>query len=185
MARSLASTIISEVTSTNLRPILMVQQKFDSGDINLWTGYRDLVVDSETFVGAGDLGNISPIKESQRTKAEGLQFNLSGINSSLLSLALQEDYQDRIINLWLGFMDDNNVFIARVLMFKGRMDVMTITESGITSTISITAENILIALERPNERRYTDEDQKLTTPADEGFSQVVSLQQKDVVWGKS
>ncbi len=40
------------------------------------------------------------------------------------------------------------------------MDVMTITEAGDSSTISIACENKLIALERSKERRYTPEDQK-------------------------
>ena len=50
------------------------------------------------------------------------------------------------------------------------MDVMIIRETGDTSTIELKLENRLIALERPNERRMTDEDQRNLFTGDKGLS---------------
>ena len=58
------------------------------------------------------------------------------------------------------------------------MDTMTIAESGEYSTISISAENKLIALERSKVRRYTAEDQKIDHPTDKGFEFVTAIVEK-------
>jgi hypothetical protein len=63
------------------------------------------------------------------------------------------------------------------------MDVMTIDETGETCSITLTAENRLIDLERPRVRRYTSEDQKSLHPNDKGFDFVNSLQEAEIKWG--
>ena len=68
-------------------------------------------------------------------------------------------------------------------IFSGRMDVMTIDETGETCSITLTAENRLIDLERPRVRRYTSEDQKSLHPNDKGFDFVNSLQEAEIKWG--
>ena len=186
MARTLSSTIVSQVTGTVVRPIFMAAMEFDSGTINVWNGIGDITVASTVFAGIGNFGTVSPIVETAAVKATGLDFKLSGIDSDQLSIAMTEDYQERSATLWIGFMDtSDNSYLDRVQIFKGRMDVMTIEEAGETSTISVSTESILIALERARERRYTDEDQKSQYPGDRGFEQVPSLQQKDIPWGRS
>ena len=69
------------------------------------------------------------------------------------------------------------------LIFDGRMDVMTIEENGETANITLSAETILIALERANERRYTEQDQKDEYAGDTFFDYVTQLQDSEVIWG--
>jgi len=64
------------------------------------------------------------------------------------------------------------------------MDVMTISDSGDSSTISISVENKLIAFERSSVRRYTNEDQKIDHPSDKGFEFVTKIQEKEIIWGR-
>jgi hypothetical protein len=187
MTRFLSSTVTAYVTGTELYPVFLAQFQFDSGRLNLWTGYRTLVFDtgegSEGFAGAGDLGKVSPVMETERIRATGLDFSLSGLNSAVVSIALGEDYQGRICILWLGFMDTNGDLAGSVELFRGRMDILSISESGETSTISVKAESVLVALEKSYERRWTDNDQKIDYPSDEGFSGVAALQQREINWG--
>ena len=49
--------------------------------------------------------------------------------------------------------------------------------------MTIAVENKLIILERPVERRYTDQDQKELFVGDKGLEFVDSLQDKSVNWG--
>jgi|TARA_Y100000034_G_C6657441_1_gene288084 hypothetical protein len=186
MARTVASAIVTEITGAVVRPILLAELAFTSETIRVWNGIGDITVSSDVFTGIGTLGTVSPIIETATVKATGVDFALSGIPSGLLSIALTEDYQERLATLWLGFMDtSDNSFIDRLQIYKGRMDVMTIEEEGETSTISLSTESILVGLERPRERRYTDQDQKSQFPADKGFEFVTSLQEKDVPWGRT
>ena len=64
------------------------------------------------------------------------------------------------------------------------MDVMTINDSGETSTITVSAENKLIIFQKTAVRRYTAEDQKIEHPTDKGFEFVAKIQEKEVVWGR-
>ena len=70
------------------------------------------------------------------------------------------------------------------LVFDGRMDVMTIDDSGSTATVSLSVESRLIDLERPRLRRYTPEDQKTNFPNDTGMDFVPTIQNVAIQWGR-
>jgi hypothetical protein len=62
---------------------------------------------------------------------------------------------------------------------------MNIEENADTCVISVTAENVLVKLERPVVRRFTNEDQKSRFPNDKGLEFVAGLQDKDILWGRT
>ena len=184
MSRDLTAGVVTEVTGLVVRPILLSQFFFDSGTIRFWNGTEDFVHDSNTYTGAGNLLDISSIDETQKTEARGISVSLSGIPSSLISIALAEEYQDRQVTIDLGFLDEDGVLIADPYrFFSGKADIMSITDGATTASISLTAESDIIALKRINERRRTAEDQKLTYAGDTFFDNVVALQSKEILWG--
>ena len=105
-------------------------------------------------------------------------MSLNGIDASLITYALTENYQTRSAKVYLGVLSSGAVVADPYLVFDGRMDVMTIDDNGETANIAMTAESRLIDLERPKLRRYTSDDQKLNHPNDTGFDFVASLQEK-------
>jgi hypothetical protein len=141
---------------------------------------------SNTFTGLGDATGISPIDEQSLIQASGANLVLNGVKSSLISTALSAQYSNRDGKIFLGLFDSSKNVISDVYtLFVGKMDVMVIRESGETCTIELKLENRLIALERPNTRRMTDEDQKNLFSGDKGFEFIADLQDKELVWGKS
>jgi len=183
--RSLSSNMQDVTTATLVRPIILVEAEFDSSDVLMWSGTGDLDWDGKTWIGTGQLLNVDAMEESVEMKAVGTSVTLNGIPSDLLSLALQEDYQGRPLTVYLGAFDDSGEVISSpVVIFKGRMDIMTISESGDTASIQVTVENRLIDFERTRERRFTSEDQKIDFPNDKGFEFVSTIQDKEIVWGR-
>jgi len=170
----------SGFSDASLTAFVAVELAFDSGTTRLWNGYGDLTVDGETYTGSGDLMSISAIEESGEISAKGLNMVLSGVPSSLLSLALTENYQNRNCKVYAGTIATGTV--AAYEAFSGRMDVMTLQEGGDTCTISLTAESRLIDLERPRVRRFTAEDQKLIDANDTGLDFINSLQEETFEW---
>jgi len=143
------------------------------------------VFQTEDYVGAGDLLSISEIAESADLTANGASVTLTGLKTSLIQTARDEDYQGRKMTIALGAMNETaDVIATPAIMFTGFMDVMTINDGGEYSTINVTCENKLIAFERSNRRRNTDGDQRIDYPADEGFSFVTAIQEKDFYWGQ-
>lgn len=210
MARNISTKLEEAASSTVTFPIIFVEAEFDSGTTRMWSGIGDLVWDTKTWTGGGSLLNVSSIEESTEVKAIGTRVGLSGIPSELLSIALQEDYQGRTLRVYLGAFEvdyafltqengsyilkedsdfisvftDQDIIAEPVIIFSGRMDIMTIGEAGNTSSIEVTVENRLIDFERTRERRYTSEDQKIDYPTDKGFEFVSSIQDTEIVWGK-
>ena len=174
----------SEFNQDSLAPFVAIDLDFDSGSVRLWNGYTDLDIDGDTFIGAGSFLSVSSVEETAEIAARGITMTLSGIDASLISVALAENYQNRAARVYLGAIQSDGT-IQSYQVFAGRLDVMTIEEAADTATIAVTAENRLIDLERPRIRRFTSEDQKALYPGDLGLDYVNDLQDKTLDWGKS
>lgn len=184
MSRDITSGFNAEIISDHVKPFILFQAVFDSGTIRFWSGVGDLVHDGDIYTGAGHLLKMDDMDETTQIEAKGINLTLSGVPVSLISIALTEKYQRRKITIDLGFFDNSDAIIADPFrFFSGQADVMAISDGGDTATISLSAENDLLILQRVNERRRTNEDQKIELSTDTFFSEVTSLQSKSIVWG--
>ena len=185
MSRSLSASMASAVSDSDLKPVILIEAQFDSGFLYLWNGIGNLDWNSQVWLGVGAIMDVSPIEESSDLKATGVKVSITGIPSSYISLTFDEEYQGRGLIVRFALLDSNNSIIADpFILFSGRMDVMSIAESGESSVIEITVENRLIDFERPKIRRYTDQDQKIDHPSDKGLEFVTSIQDKEIIWGR-
>jgi hypothetical protein len=172
MSRSIGSTFGTQLTSGSLRPFYAVKMNFTSGALLLATTYSDLVIGGNTYLGTGNILNISPITETSDTRATGVEIVLSGLDTSILSAGLTEDTQGMVVEIYFGVMTTTSNADAIVdtpyQIFSGFIDSMVLEESGELSTLTFTVENKLVTLERPIDRRYTDQDQQNLFTGDKG-----------------
>ena len=187
-SRGLSNDMEAMAIASEVRPLILVEALFDSNAptsyLYLWNGIGSLSYDSKTYVGAGNLLSISGVSENVELRASGITVQLSGISDPLLAKAKTEDYQGRELLVKLGGFDSNdNVISSPTVIFSGFMDTMTITEGGETGTIAVTVENRLIEFEKTRVRRYTDNDQRIDYPSDDGLEYVSQIQEKAIVWG--
>lgn len=186
MSRNLTGGMVTELTAFRVRPVLFAEVEFASGFVRFWTGIGDIVWDSKTWTGAGNLLAISAAAETAEIRVNGIVVSLSGINSALLSSVLSQSRQSKPVRCWLGFLDaDDNVIIDPYQFFKGKVDVPSISAGAETSTVSIAAENELIELRRARPRRFTREDQIIDFPDDKGFNFVPFIQNWNGQWGSA
>lgn len=183
MPRAVTTAFATAVAAGTVQPCLLVEGLFDSGAVRLWTGYGPLTWGANTFTGAGTLIGISNVAETNKVEANGTKIMLTGIDSSVVSLALSEPYQGRIVNVYLGLFSSGALVADPDLLFAGRADVMTLADDGATCTIELAVEGRLVDLQRGRPRRYTDQDQKIDYPTDKGLEFVVAIQDKVVKWG--
>lgn len=181
MSRSIPSGILSALSQPTIEPFYAVELKFSSGTVRMWTGYGDRTIDGETYIGTGNLLNINGIEETADLSAKGITITLSGVDTSLISLALQEPYQGREARVLFGVMGVSDY----VEVFAGLMDVMTHEDDGTSARITLTVESKLVTLQRPNIRRYTSENHKLRYAGDTFFDFVEQLQDKEIAWGRT
>tara|TARA_R100000231_G_scaffold113462_1_gene84265 strand:+ start:7052 stop:7717 length:666 start_codon:yes stop_codon:yes gene_type:complete len=163
-----------------------VKAEFDSGDVRVWSGDGDLSVGGENYLGVGTLLQISGAEDNLELTSTGVSVSLAGMDTTVLNLALTENYQNRFLTIFLGFLSGStDVSVGTMTIFKGRMQSMSINDDPNGSTINIDAENRLIDLNRPSNLRYTKESQKYIDSSDSCFNRVQALADKEVIWGKS
>lgn len=182
MSRDITTQVSDALDDEVIRPFFAVDLDLDDGPVYIWSGYGDLDIGAKTYLGVGNLLNISSVTETTEMDAKGATLTLSGIPSSFLSLALQQPYQGRECRIYFGVA---NSAVNYVEVFSGELDQMNIQEDVESAVISVTAENVLIRLERPVVRRFTNEDQKSRFPNDRGLEFVAGLQDKDILWGRT
>jgi hypothetical protein len=193
MSRTVPASLLTALSQPEVQPFYAVELLFDDDDdtrydeggysgenaIRLWTGYGDKTVNVETYTGSGNLLAISGLEEANDLSAKNITLTLTGIASSIVSLALSEPYQRRLCRVYFGTGDTTAIEV-----FSGFMNTMSIEDSGETSTITLTVESKLVRLEKASNRRYTHENHVSRHAGDTFFSYVADLQDKDVVWGR-
>lgn len=186
MARGLSSAMQTASAAPLVRPGLLAYFDFASGPVRLWTGFGNLVWGGNTFSGMGDFLSIERVTEQRDIRASSLTLMLSGVSSDYIAYTLSTEYRSREAKLWLCLFDSSNALVADpTVIFAGRMDTMTIQDSGESARIALTIESRLADLQRARERRYTNEDQKRYYTSDEGLKYVSGLQLKQLPWGIS
>ena len=168
---------------------------FDSDTIRLWSGYEDIDLPTgnsnanESYIGSGDLISISTYTESRDLKSDGINIQLSYITEKVMNIATTEKYQNRKVELRMGYMDAQNKDKAAgtFIIFKGRITNLTINDDPTNPTIDVQCENRLADMNRPSNFRYTNESQKfLSGSSTDGFFRFVkSIQDKEILWGRT
>ena len=138
-----------------------VKAEFDTDTVRIHSGLDSLVINSETYEGAGTLLSISDIEDTKELKSSGVTFQLSGMDADVLGYALTENYQNRPVTLFMAFTSGGtNIVDGYLTLYKGRMVQADITDSTAGATITLQTENRLIDLTRPSNIRYTKESQQ-------------------------
>lgn len=180
MTRTTPQALLNALSQPEVEPFYAVDMDFDSAPVRFWTGYGDRTINGDTYLGSGNLLAITGLDEVNDLSAKSITLQLSGVPSSLVSLALQEPYQNRECKVYFGTTDTTSIEV-----FSGLMNVMTIEDSGETSVISLTVESKLIRLEKASNWRYTEGSQKARYSSDTFFNYVSDLQDKNLVWGRT
>lgn len=188
MSRSVPAALLTALSQEELEPFIAVEFDLDTNPIRLWTGYGDKTISTKVFTGAGGLLSIDGFEEVADLSAKSISISVTGIDSNFVSEALVEtdNYQRRPCNVYFGARNVTDP----VLIFSGLINVMTIQDSGETSTISVGVDSKLIMLERTNTLRYTEEGHQsyLTqigvSGSDTFFTYVADIADKKLTWGK-
>jgi hypothetical protein len=186
MTRSIGTDFQAQLDSSELQPFFAVSINY-TDPLNIWTGYNEITFGGVTYFPSGNLLGISAVDESADIRANGISISLSGLDNSIISSALTEDSQGKVVKVFFGVVatvsNETQVVDTPYQTFEGFIDTMSINEDGDGTVVAITVENKLIILERPVERRYTDQDQKEFFTDDKGLEFIDSLQDKSINWG--
>ena len=186
--QGLDSSIVNALSEDHAYAFVAVKAFFDSGNVLVWSGIDDITIDSETYTGAGTLLTISGFEETKELRTNGITVSLSGMDATVLNLALTENYQNRKIIVHFGFLDGGTSEVKGVMnAFTGRMTSMNISDDPSGSTIVVNAENRLVDLGRASMLRNNKESQNFVAggTTDTAFNRVQKLADQEILWGRA
>lgn len=146
------------------------------------TGAQNLTVGGNSYQAVGAAGKIEPV---QATPAEirALQFQLSGVLPSAISMVLQTPIQGKAVRIKLALYDPSTYTVTdTILLWQGQLDTMRLEDGTDTTTIMVSAEHVGIDLNRPVSAYFTDADQQALFPGDLFFQYVSTQFDQRIVW---
>jgi hypothetical protein len=178
--------MLAALQAKQINPAIFVEAHFNTTIAYMWTGVGPITWSGQTWLGVGTFGSVSTIEEASTVEAKGVTLTLSGINAALLADALQELGIGLPVLIYFGLFDSGGALIPDpIVSFAGRMDQPTIDVGGDTATISVNCESRLMELSVACERRYTQSDQHIEYPSDDGFNFVNSVSEITIYWGRT
>lgn len=156
---------------------------FDSGTTRVHTGIGNIVLNGFVYTGLGDLGSIDAVSEENTTSPSSLSLTLSGLNSALLSQALNENCVNREFNGYLLALNEDGTVQVADLVFKGFISENYATLGNEDSAINFKVSNIFEKWDTGFSNRYTDESHRQRYPNDRIFRYVAQMSERSIYWG--
>ncbi|MBT7913572.1 hypothetical protein HN588_06675 [Candidatus Bathyarchaeota archaeon] len=187
--RGMTAAALTELGAITNQPCHLVEVTTETSgtpSVVYMTDYsRNLDWDGNTYLAVGNLLGVGNISESAEFQIQKLDLALSGVDQSLVSLFINNNYLDQPVSVYMAFINNGAVVISPSLLFKGNMDSITMSEdpdSG-QSTLRASASSLFVDFQRKSGRHTTDSDQQHYFPGDLFFRPAVN-QVASKQWGK-
>ncbi len=180
--RILSAPELAALQRSPLPLAVLLEMDLGSGPLNLNTASLDLTVDGAVYYGTRGLGKIEPVQDSP-AEIRPLKFELSGVPSSAIALALTEPVQGRAARIKLALFDPDSYQVLGVhLRWAGRLDVMAIEDGPLAATLQVTAEHAAIDLLRSTPSFYSDSEQRRLYSGDPSLQFMADQVDMRVIW---
>lgn len=184
MSRGLSSPNATAFAQRHVRPISFIEFQFASGTLRLHNGVGSYTWGGQTWIGVGNLGTMSDVEETDELSAYRVSYQLSGINTAILTEALGEQIYERLAIRYEGTLDDNGALVDTPHeLRRDFMDTMEIARGGEIDTITLHCESEHIRDSRAPGGMFSDEDQQVLFASDTGFQFLPQMIDAQVHWG--
>lgn len=185
MARTLSTAFKNALDDDVVVPRFFVELELSSSTVRYWTGSHDITWNSQTWSGNGYLSGIGQVTNTRRIEGDGLQIEIAGELSALISLAMSSVEQNKDATIYFALLDSSeNIIADPVEYFKGVFDFATIEDDPDEAIITLNFANLLIEDDEENELRYNHQTQQALFSGDDGFEYIEALEDFRGYWGK-
>ena len=188
MARGLTSAVKTELATGIIDPVLLIYIGFGTPLYITNCSFpitSSVSGSSQTYTASGHLKAISPVSETNKPTKNSLQISLSGVDQSMISVALSENIINDQVKIWRGFLDDNNAVIADpFLLFYGTIDEYSISDNTQTANVILNVTSHWGQFTKESGRTTTDNSQQTYFSGDKGM-EFAALTVRDLKWGRT
>ena len=132
----------------------------------------DIVVGGNTYLASGFLLNFGTVKEDKKMTTGTMNLVLSAVNQTIISDVLTNGYIHRPVKIQRAYLTSANVLVSANAVFTvydGRIDGMSIQDSGKTSVVTFKVANHWAFFQRIQGRRTTKNSMDEHFEGDLGF----------------
>jgi hypothetical protein len=166
----------------NPLPIALLIEMDLTVQLYLNTGGIDLTIGGIVYSGTQGLGRVDAVQESP-AEIKPLRFELGGVPSTMIALALAEPVQGKAVRVKTALFDpDTYQIIETRLRWQGQLDVMAIEDGIPTATVQVSAEHAAIDLLRTATSYYSDSEQRRLFSGDPSMQYVADQAEVKIVW---
>ncbi len=181
MSRDISATNLAEINAAHLHEVLLVKLGFGT-PVYAHSGVGTITYDSNDYLGVGDFGSIGSPTETEQLRPASLSLVLSGVDSGLITEALDSGAYGDAVTIYMGYRQDDGTLVADPwIIWKGKLEFAAIRQ-GDDNTVTLTCQHDLAVLDESDGSRFTDEDQQVRFPNDTGFQYVTDMPGLKLWW---
>jgi hypothetical protein len=150
-------------------PVVFVHLDIEGSPLYLNNSNCNFEWDDETWLGTGQMGDIEAISEAQDLIAQPVSLTLSGVDSDVVTDAMDANYKGRDVVIYLALVHPDTLALQDdpEEIWSGFMDVMKLEIGQNHGQIGLTCEHWLRIA--PVISLYTDQEQQVIESGDRFF----------------
>lgn len=184
MSRAIHADTIAELAKDSFITAHLVKIDFSTA-IYLTESPISISYSGDIYQSSSALKGISSVSETTEVQVGSVGVTLSGVSQEYISILLSQSYIDRQITIQRVLLnDDYSIIGSPVLIYDGRIQSFSITDSVDSSTIVITASSHWADFQKKSGRRTNHNSQSMFFSGDKGF-EYASSTARDLKWGRA
>lgn len=178
-----SSAMLTALSQEYVSTIMAVEIEFKSGTSRAHSGLGNVVIDGQTFIGVGDLGEIGEANARNKVQESDITLSLSGMKPDIIGEVLNERCVGVAGRVILVALDPvTGAILAADTMFDGYVS-KTAMVAGERNAISVTLSNVFEKWNKGLPDRYTDASHSRKYPGDRIFRYVAQMADRSIFWG--
>lgn len=157
---------------------------FKSGITRVHTGLGEVVIEGETYLGVGQLGEIGGVSEEHSTSPSQISMTLSGLDSSLIAETLNERVIGQPVETFLVIFNPDQTVRAAVTLFEGDISNTALIAGG-QNALNYSVSSVFERWQNGVSDRYTEESHTARHPGDHLFKFVGQTADRSIYWGSA
>ena len=184
MSRGVHSDVITELAKDSFQMAHLVKIDFET-PVYLTESPISITYSSNAYLPSSHLRNISSVSETSEVQVGTINITLSGVSQEYVAILLGQKYIDRQVTVNRVVLNDSHGIIGNpILIYDGRIEGFTISDSNITSTIVIKVASHWADFEKKSGRRTNHNSQQIHFSGDKGF-EFAPDSIRDIKWGRA
>ena len=158
MSRGFPAAVATALAQQHVAIVAFAKLEFPSGTIYVHNSLGTYTWGGQDWLGVGDMGSISQVEEGLDVSPYAITLTLSGLDATISSAALTEDYYLHPVTVYLGVLNAEDVLIdTPTQIWAGFMDQMNMSvgaDGG--DAIQLIAESELSRFNKSLNLMYTN-----------------------------